>query len=55
MYESGSILRCVSKTTVVAEGNNVGGISGSADASTGKTQALEIKNCYTLSDIKTNW
>ena len=54
MYESGSILRCVSKTTVIAEGNNVGGISGSADASTGKTQALEIKNCYSLSDIKTN-
>ena len=54
MYESGSILRCVSKTTVVAEGNNVGGISGSADASTGKTQTLEIKNCYSLSDIKTN-
>lgn len=53
MYESGSILRCVSKTTVVALGNNVGGISGSADASTGKTKALEIKNCYSLSDVQT--
>ncbi len=51
MYESGSILRCVSKTTVIAAGNNVGGISGSADASTGKTKALEIKNSYSLSDV----
>ncbi len=53
MYESGSILRCVSKTEVVASGNNVGGIVGSADASVGKTKALEIKNCYSLSNVIT--
>lgn len=51
MYESGSILRCASKTTVVAAGNNIGGIAGSADASTGKTKALEIIDCYSLSDV----
>lgn len=51
MYESGSILRCASKTTVIAAGNNIGGISGSADASTGKTKALEIIDCYSLSDV----
>ncbi|MCM1131732.1 MAG: hypothetical protein NC310_07325 [Roseburia sp.] len=54
MYESGSILRSISKTIVIAGGNNVGGICGSSDASTGKTKELEILDCYSLSDVKTS-
>lgn len=53
MYESGSVIRCVSNTKVIAKGNNVGGIVGSSDASTGKTKALEIKSSYSLSEVQT--
>lgn len=51
IYETGFMYKSYTKLDVIGTADDVGGIVGAIDASSGATDYIELKNCYSASNV----